>query len=214
MPKVGGSMAISLFADLHRFSPQSFVSFYYVSWTLNRVSTTDTDSPLLQPRLSKAAEDAVSKLLPAYAENDLGSMCSWADRVKFRYHWSSPLHYLNTPDNLCTLSKPNHFCPCYVVVMIIFARLLKLGRLYGLTKQRHGRPAAKHLFQRRYASEGIKAACDWAYKGVHEDSVLEGTSLLFILQYFVIKTSISSCNNSLLLQTTTFCPVSPSSIWG
>lgn len=102
MPKVGESMAISLFADLHRFSPQSFVSFYYVSWTLNRVSTTDTDSPLLQPRLSKATEDAVSKLLPAYAENDLGSMCSWADRVKFRYHWSSPLHYLNTPDNLCT----------------------------------------------------------------------------------------------------------------
>lgn len=26
----------------------------------------------------------------------------------------------------------------------------------------------------RYASEGIKAACDWAYKGVKEDSVLEG----------------------------------------
>lgn len=29
----------------------------------------------------------------------------------------------------------------------------------------------------RYASEGIKAACDWAYKGVHEDSVLGGTYL-------------------------------------
>lgn len=26
----------------------------------------------------------------------------------------------------------------------------------------------------RYASEGIKAACDWAYKGVTEDSTLEG----------------------------------------
>lgn len=26
----------------------------------------------------------------------------------------------------------------------------------------------------RYASEGIKAACDWAYKGVKEESVLEG----------------------------------------
>lgn len=26
----------------------------------------------------------------------------------------------------------------------------------------------------RYASEGIKAACDWAYKGVDEGSTLEG----------------------------------------
>lgn len=26
----------------------------------------------------------------------------------------------------------------------------------------------------RYAFEGIKAACDWAYKGVSEGSVLEG----------------------------------------
>lgn len=26
----------------------------------------------------------------------------------------------------------------------------------------------------RYASEGIKAACQWAYKGAPEDSVLEG----------------------------------------
>lgn len=26
----------------------------------------------------------------------------------------------------------------------------------------------------RYATESIKAACNWAYKDVHEDSVLEG----------------------------------------
>ncbi|XP_012845947.1 PREDICTED: endonuclease 2-like [Erythranthe guttata] len=57
---------------------------------------------LLQQRLSNAAANAVSQLLPEYANNDLGSVCSWADRVKFRYHWSSPLHYIDTPDNLCT----------------------------------------------------------------------------------------------------------------
>lgn len=32
----------------------------------------------------------------------------------------------------------------------------------------------KHLYLLRYATEGIKAACDWAYKGVSEGSVLEG----------------------------------------
>lgn len=31
----------------------------------------------------------------------------------------------------------------------------------------------------RYASEGIKAACDWAYKGVTEDSTLEGNKKFF-----------------------------------
>ena len=41
-------------------------------------------------------------LLPNYAKNNLSRLCSWADRVKFRYRWSSPLHYIDTPDGLCT----------------------------------------------------------------------------------------------------------------
>ncbi|XP_051144168.1 endonuclease 2-like [Andrographis paniculata] len=57
---------------------------------------------LAQPRLSKAAADAVSELLPAAAEKDLASVCIWADKIKFRYGWSRPLHYINTPDNECT----------------------------------------------------------------------------------------------------------------
>ncbi|ONK81496.1 uncharacterized protein A4U43_C01F29740 [Asparagus officinalis] len=56
---------------------------------------------IAQDRLSTAASDAVNDLLPSYANNNLSSLCSWADHVKFRYRWSSPLHYINTPDNLC-----------------------------------------------------------------------------------------------------------------
>ncbi|OIS95763.1 PREDICTED: endonuclease 2 isoform X1 [Nicotiana attenuata] len=56
---------------------------------------------IAQSRLSKAAADAVEKLLPASANGDLASVCIWADHVKFRYHWSSALHYIDTPDNLC-----------------------------------------------------------------------------------------------------------------
>lgn len=56
----------------------------------------------LQSRLSDAAAEAVKQLLPESADNDLGSVCSWADRVKFHYHWSPALHYIDTPDNLCT----------------------------------------------------------------------------------------------------------------
>ncbi|KAJ6825688.1 putative bifunctional nuclease precursor [Iris pallida] len=40
---------------------------------------------------------AVSDLLPPVAEGDLASVCSWADQMRFRYRWASPLHYINTP---------------------------------------------------------------------------------------------------------------------
>ncbi|GMY18374.1 endonuclease 2 [Fagus crenata] len=51
-----------------------------------------------QSRLSKAAAGIVEELLPKFAENDLGSVCKWADQVKFHYPWSRSLHYVNTPD--------------------------------------------------------------------------------------------------------------------
>ncbi|XP_076951188.1 endonuclease 2-like [Bidens hawaiensis] len=57
---------------------------------------------IAQGRLSKTALDAVKSLLPVNVSGDLASWCSWADHVEFQYHWSSPLHYINTPDNLCT----------------------------------------------------------------------------------------------------------------
>ncbi|KAG0461565.1 hypothetical protein HPP92_021862 [Vanilla planifolia] len=46
---------------------------------------------------SDRTSTAVSELLPADAGGDLASVCSWADEVRFRYRWSSPLHYINTP---------------------------------------------------------------------------------------------------------------------
>ncbi|XP_010542169.1 PREDICTED: endonuclease 2 [Tarenaya hassleriana] len=54
---------------------------------------------IAQARLSDTAASAVKELLPKSAEGDLSSFCLWADKIKFRYRWSSPLHYLNTPDS-------------------------------------------------------------------------------------------------------------------
>ncbi|KAG2401205.1 Endonuclease 2 [Vigna angularis] len=56
---------------------------------------------IAQSRLSDSAADAVKNLLPKYAQNDLASVCSWADRVRFYLHWSSALHFADTPDKLC-----------------------------------------------------------------------------------------------------------------
>ncbi|KAL8531707.1 hypothetical protein ACS0TY_008340 [Phlomoides rotata] len=222
---------------------------------------------LAQLRLSKAAEDAVSHLLPSFAKHDLSSVCSWADRVKFRYHWSRPLHYINTPDNLCTFQYKRDCkdedglqdrCVAgavnnYTTQLLTYKHSSSLasssynlteallflshyiGDIHqplhvGHTTDKGANTIHVHWYTRKqvlhhvwdnniietaeerfydsnvnelidaldknittvwsdqakswgacsktvcpdqYASEGIKAACDWAYKGVEEDSVLE-----------------------------------------
>jgi len=62
-----------------------------------------------QSRLSDSAAEAVKNLLPKYAQNDLGSVCSWADRVRFYLHWSAALHFADTPDNLCNFQYDSKF---------------------------------------------------------------------------------------------------------
>ncbi|XP_042498375.1 endonuclease 4-like [Macadamia integrifolia] len=51
--------------------------------------------------INKEAAAAVKVLLPEYADGDLAAVCSWADEIRFHYHWSGPLHYLDTPDFKC-----------------------------------------------------------------------------------------------------------------
>lgn len=226
---------------------------------------------IAQSRLSESAKEAVKKLLPEYAEGEFGSVCSWADRVKFRYHWSSPLHYINVPDSLCTFQytrdckdedgvkdrcvagainnytsqlltyNNNKIIPAPSAEYNLTEALLFLGHLMGDIHQplHVGHPSDKggntidvHWYRRKtvlhhvwddsiveteekrdydkdvqdlidaiqqnitgewadqipkwescsrnkptcpdiYASESIKAACNWAYKDVEEDSTLE-----------------------------------------
>ncbi|KAF3451550.1 hypothetical protein FNV43_RR07645 [Rhamnella rubrinervis] len=51
--------------------------------------------------LTEEALAAVKVLLPEDAEGDLAAVCSWADQIRFHYHWSSALHYVDTPDFKC-----------------------------------------------------------------------------------------------------------------
>ncbi|CAN1826424.1 Endonuclease 2 [Linum perenne] len=273
MMRITTGLALSLFLVL-LISPVSLVYGWGIDghFTVCRIA---------QPRLSDAAAAAVKQLLPEDAE-DLASLCSWADKVKFRYHWSSPLHYIDTPDNLCAYSY-NRDCKdetgevgrCvdgaiqnYTTQLLTYNnnknsfkkssdnlteallflshfmgdihQILKMVWISGIsqplhvgfTSDRGGNTIDIHWYTRKtvlhhawddniimtaedqyydskveefidaiqknitsgwsdlvpkweacggnkatcptvYASEGIKAACDWAYKGVKEDSVLE-----------------------------------------
>ncbi|XP_008672860.1 nuclease PA3 isoform X1 [Zea mays] len=221
---------------------------------------------IAQGRLSGAAAAAVKDLLPSYAGNNLSSLCSWADDVKFRYPWSSPLHYIDTPDGLCTY-RYDRDCKdedgvegrCvagainnYTSQLLAYRRsspteynltqaLLFLSHFIGdihqplhvgFTSDKGGNTIDVHWYTRKtvlhhvwdasiiqtaeddfygdsvagyidtlkknitgewseqvssweacgtnqtacpdiYASESVAAACDWAYKGVEEDSTLE-----------------------------------------
>ncbi|WMV28201.1 hypothetical protein MTR67_021586 [Solanum verrucosum] len=235
---------------------------------------------IAQSRLSKAAADAVEKLLPTSANGDLASVCIWADRVKFHYHWSSPLHYIDTPDNLCnyqykrdckdedgvedrcvagaiynytnqllSYNKGNGHVSTYNLTEALLFLSHFFGDIHqplhvGFTSDRGGNTIDVHWYTRKtvlhhvwdsniietveeryddsnvdelvdaiqknittgwadqvnswescsgnktacpdiYASEGIKAACDWAYKGVSEDSTLEDD--YFLSRYPIVQ---------------------------
>lgn len=57
----------------------------------------DEIDEILQSFLTSEASTAVKDLLPGSAGGDLAETCSWADRQRFRYKWSSPLHFADTP---------------------------------------------------------------------------------------------------------------------
>ncbi|XP_021295222.1 endonuclease 4-like isoform X1 [Herrania umbratica] len=53
--------------------------------------------------LTEDALATVKELLPDSAKGELASVCSWPDDIKWYYnwHWSSSLHYVDTPDFKC-----------------------------------------------------------------------------------------------------------------
>ncbi|CAH9135458.1 unnamed protein product [Cuscuta epithymum] len=222
---------------------------------------------IAESRLSSAAAVGVEELLGAASaeRRNLSSLCSWADNVKFVFPWSSALHYINTPDHLCSY-RYNRDCKdeggkmdrCvagainnYTSQLVNYAHgdhssynatqaLLFLSHFLGdihqplhvgFTTDKGGNTVDVHWFTRKtnlhhvwdtsiietaeeqlydsqveelidaieknisngwaskvksweacsnrkeacpdvYASEGIEAACNWAYKGVEDNSVL------------------------------------------
>ena len=51
----------------------------------------------MQSFLTSEASAAVQDLLPGWAKGELAETCSWADRQRWHYRWSSPLHFADTP---------------------------------------------------------------------------------------------------------------------
>ncbi|KAA3455633.1 endonuclease 4-like isoform X2 [Gossypium australe] len=61
--------------------------------------------------LTKDAMATVKELLPDYANGELASVCSWPDDIKwyYRWYWTSPLHYVDTPSFKCNYKYGPHY---------------------------------------------------------------------------------------------------------
>jgi hypothetical protein len=85
---------------------------------------------IAQVYLSEDASVAVKELLPDSAEGDLASVCSWADEIRFHYHWSGPLHYVDTPDFRCNY---NYSRDCHDSAG--HTNMCVTGAIYNYTRQ-------------------------------------------------------------------------------
>ncbi|KAG6392237.1 hypothetical protein SASPL_146450 [Salvia splendens] len=58
---------------------------------------------IAQDLLEPEENHAVQMLLPDYAKGDLSSLCVWSDQVRHWYkcRWTSPLHFIDSPDQAC-----------------------------------------------------------------------------------------------------------------
>jgi len=59
---------------------------------------------VLQDLLEPDAAHAVRNLLPEDVGGDLSALCVWPDQVRhwYKYRWTGPLHFIDTPDKACT----------------------------------------------------------------------------------------------------------------
>ncbi|KAG8066409.1 hypothetical protein GUJ93_ZPchr0004g38186 [Zizania palustris] len=59
---------------------------------------------IVQGLLEPAAAHAVKNLLPEEVGGDLSALCVWPDQVRHwsKYRWTSPLHFIDTPDQACS----------------------------------------------------------------------------------------------------------------
>ncbi|GJX72793.1 retrovirus-related pol polyprotein from transposon TNT 1-94 [Tanacetum coccineum] len=65
---------------------------------------------IAQDLLEPDAAHAVKMLLPDYVNGNLSALCVWPDQIRhwYRYRWTSPLHFIDTPDDACSFDYSNN----------------------------------------------------------------------------------------------------------
>ncbi|XP_061363059.1 endonuclease 1 [Gastrolobium bilobum] len=101
MGRLGG-LWLSLPFGFLLFLSSSFITVpTTLAWSKEgHVMTCQIAQSLLEPE----ASEAVYHLLPAYVKGNLSALCVWPDQIRHwhKYSWTSPLHFIDTPDDACS----------------------------------------------------------------------------------------------------------------
>ncbi|KAI8525432.1 hypothetical protein RHMOL_Rhmol13G0230000 [Rhododendron molle] len=158
---------------------------------------------IAQGYLSEDASVAVKELLPDSAQGDLASVCSWADEIRFHYHWSGPLHYIDTPDFRCNYNYSHNLTEALMFLSHFIGDIHQVWDnmiIESAVKMFYGSDLSMMIqaIQRNitdgwsndilpwescsldqtacpdpYASESINLACKFAYRNAAPGSTLE-----------------------------------------
>jgi hypothetical protein len=67
----------------------------------------------------QAVQDILGPVNATLAGSPLAAVADWADQVRYHYHWSAPLHYIDIPDESidggCPSMRPNETSVCHFV---------------------------------------------------------------------------------------------------
>jgi hypothetical protein len=125
------------------------------------------DGTMLQGLLEPDAAHAVKNLLPHEVDGDLSALCVWPDQVRhwYRYRWTSPLHFIDTPDKACSfvyssrlihthffLHKNKNTTVC--VCVFSYLSIARCGVARGLPRSRRRRG---HVRRRRHLQLHVPA---------------------------------------------------------
>lgn len=91
----------------------------------------------LQALLKPEASEAIHHLLPPSVNGNLSALCVWPDQIRhwYKYKWTSPLHFIDTPDKKCGFQySSKHYLYLVILISDMFMFLLNLKNVYYLCK--------------------------------------------------------------------------------
>lgn len=69
-------------------------------------------------------------LLPSHVKGNLSALCVWPDQIRHwhKYRWTSPLHFIDTPDDKCGFQYSSKHCfMCKLLLscaLVIYLKIL------------------------------------------------------------------------------------------
>ncbi|MCO5586806.1 hypothetical protein L7F22_040748 [Adiantum nelumboides] len=88
-----------------------------------------------------------SALVQAFIKN---SLCSWPDAMRFRYKWSSALHFIDTPDFSCNFNYNHNLTEALLFLAHIVGDIhqIEIRRRKGFTSDLGGNTIEVHWYLR------------------------------------------------------------------